>query len=372
MAEVVFEEVTKIFPGDVVAVDALSLSIRDGELLVLLGPSGCGKTTTVRMAAGLEEPTSGTIRIAARVANDIPPEDRDIAMVFQSYALYPHMSAYANMAFPLRMRKVPRSQIDRRVREAASILGIEQLLRRKPRSLSGGQRQRVALGKAIVRRPAAFLLDEPLSNLDAKLRLEMRAEIKRLHRRTHSTTIYVTHDQEEAMTLGDRIAVMHKGVLHQCGRPMEVYDCPADRFVAGFVGTPAMNFLRGSLLNEDGAVWFTDGEWKLRMPDLSARISMQSRPPDVVLGARPEAVGIRPEGRFAGPDNALPAKVDLVEPLGDRVDIHASINGQLPFVARVDAHQHIPPQGPTRLFLDMRKTHLFEPGPQGRNITRAD
>jgi multiple sugar transport system ATP-binding protein len=254
MAEVILENVTKVFPGGTVAVEEFSLNIRDQEFIVLVGPSGCGKSTTLRMVAGLEEATRGTIRIGNRVVNDVPPKDRDIAMVFQNYALYPHMTVYKNMAFGLRLRRFPKAEIDRRVREAAKILGIEELMDRKPRALSGGQRQRVAVGRAIVRQPQAFLFDEPLSNLDAKLRVEMRAELKRLHHRLKTTVIYVTHDQAEAMTLGDRVVVMNAGRVQQVAPPLVVYDFPVNRFVAGFLGTPAMNFIPGRLVAQDGAV----------------------------------------------------------------------------------------------------------------------
>ncbi|HLL88031.1 MAG TPA: sn-glycerol-3-phosphate ABC transporter ATP-binding protein UgpC, partial [Tepidisphaeraceae bacterium] len=247
MARVDLEQVVKTYPGaKEQTVKGIDLSIRDREFVVLVGPSGCGKSTTLRMIAGLEEITGGAIRIGERVVNDVPPKDRDIAMVFQNYALYPHMSVYKNMAFGLKLRRVPKDQIDRRVREAAKILDITHLLERRPKQLSGGQRQRVAVGRAIVREPAAFLFDEPLSNLDAKLRVTTRAEIKRLHQRLKTTTIYVTHDQEEAMTLGDRIVVMKDGVIRQADTPLQTYTNPADRFVAGFIGMPPMNFFDGS------------------------------------------------------------------------------------------------------------------------------
>jgi multiple sugar transport system ATP-binding protein len=254
MAQVVLNDVTKVYPGPVRAVERVSLEIGDGEFVVLVGPSGCGKSTTLRMIAGLEEITAGTIVIDGRIVNDVHPKDRDIAMVFQNYALYPHMSVYKNMSFGLKLRGTPKSEIDRRVREAARVLGIEDLLDRKPRQLSGGQRQRVAVGRAIVREPKAFLFDEPLSNLDAGLRVEMRAELKRLHMRLKTTTVYVTHDQEEAMTLSDRVVIMHLGVVQQVGTPLEVYRRPANRFVASFLGTPPMNFLDMTLRRSDGIV----------------------------------------------------------------------------------------------------------------------
>src|SRR5258705_5785495 len=260
MARVALENVSKLYPGNVKAVDAVDLSIADQEFVVLVGPSGCGKSTTVRMIAGLEEITGGQIRIGDRVVNDIPPKNRDIAMVFQNYALYPHMTVYKNMAFALKLRGLPKNQIDERVMEAAKILDIEHLLERKPKALSGGQRQRVAGGRAIVREPAAFLFDEPLSNLDAKLRVTTRAELKRLHHRLKTTTIYVTHDQEEAMTLGDRIVVMKEGKIQQADTPLRTYNHPVNRFVAGFIGMPPMNFFDGQIRENSGQMAFEEGK----------------------------------------------------------------------------------------------------------------
>src|SRR5881396_2607550 len=256
MAQVVLEKISKVFPGGVKAVDAIDLGIRDQEFVVLVGPSGCGKSTTLRMVAGLEEISDGTIRIGNRVVNDVPPKDRDIAMVFQNYALYPHMTVYKNMAFGLKLRRMPKPQIHQRVMEAAKILDIEHLLERKPKALSGGQRQRVAVGRAIVREPAAFLFDEPLSNLDAKLRVTTRAELKRLQHRLKTTTIYVTHDQEEAMTLGDRIVVMRDGIIQQSDTPLRTYNHPVNRFVAGFIGMPPMNFFDGVINSSNGKLVF--------------------------------------------------------------------------------------------------------------------
>src|SRR3954466_4965585 len=260
MARVELDKVTKIYPGNVKAVDNVDLSIRDQEFVVLVGPSGCGKSTTLRMVAGLEEISGGTIRIGDRVVNDVPPKNRDIAMVFQNYALYPHMTVYKNMAFGLKLRKVPKPQIQQRVMEAAKILDIEHLLERKPKQLSGGQRQRAAVGRAIVREPAAFLFDEPLSNLDAKLRVTTRAELKKLHQRLKTTTIYVTHDQEEAMTLGDRIVVMRLGLIQQADTPLKTYNRPANRFVAGFIGMPPMNFFDGVLRATGDQLLFEEGK----------------------------------------------------------------------------------------------------------------
>src|SRR5438874_5136577 len=262
MAQVLLDKVSKIYPGGVKAVDAIDLAIKDQEFIVLVGPSGCGKSTTLRMVAGLEEISDGSIRIGARVVNDVPPKDRDIAMVFQNYALYPHMTVYKNMAFGLKLRGMPKKQIDERVQEAAKILDIVHLLERKPKALSGGQRQRVAVGRAIVREPAAFLFDEPLSNLDAKLRVTTRAELKRLHQRLRTTTIYVTHDQEEAMTLGDRIVVMKEGIIQQADTPLATYNQPRNRFVAGFIGMPPMNFFEGELAGGQEQLFFDAGAEK--------------------------------------------------------------------------------------------------------------
>jgi ABC-type sugar transport system ATPase subunit len=312
MPGVSLEEVSKSFSTETVAVEELSLDIADGEFMILVGPSGCGKTTALRMVAGLEKPTSGVIRIGDRVVNEISARDRDIAMVFQNYALYPHMSVYKNLAFGLRQQRTPKQEIDRRVRQVAAMLGLEPLLKRRPAQLSGGQRQRVAMGRALVREPKVFLLDEPLSNLDAKLRVQMRAELKRLHGRLGVTTIYVTHDQVEAMTLGDRIAVMSDGKLQQLGPPQEVYDTPANVFVAGFIGSPPMNLLRGVV--RDGRV--TAGDFLLQRADIPDR--------DLIVGLRPE--DLRPAV------NGLPSiefRVGVVEPLGDEVIVHGSVAAEL-------------------------------------------
>lgn len=370
MAEVILDNVTKVFPGGVEAVKNMTLRIRDEEFIVLVGPSGCGKSTTLRMVAGLEEITEGAISIGGTVVNNVPPKNRDIAMVFQNYALYPHMTVYKNMAFALKLRRFPKREIDERVREAARILGIRELLDRKPKALSGGQRQRVAVGRAIVRQPKAFLFDEPLSNLDAKLRVEMRAELKRLHRQLLTTTIYVTHDQEEAMTLGDRIVVMKDGLVQQCGPPLEVYDTPTNRFVAGFVGTPPMNFFDGSLVSDNG-VLFDEGSVRIRLTDtqadrLDGRVGRQ-----VVLGVRPEAMALQPEGRFAGDGNVLPVHLSVVEPLGEKMDLYTTTPRNPHVVARVDARRDMQPGQSLHLYLDMEKVHVFEPGETGNNLLLA-
>ena len=369
MAQVVLDGVSKTFPGGVQAVRDIDLHIQDQEFIVLVGPSGCGKSTTLRMIAGREEITKGKVQIGERIVNDIPPKDRDIAMVFQNYALYPHMTVYKNMAFALRLRKLPRKEIDERVRRAAGILGIEELLARRPKVLSGGQRQRVAVGRAIVRDPAAFLFDEPLSNLDAKLRVEMRAELKRLHPLLKTTTFYVTHDQEEAVTLGNRIVVMKDGLVQQCGAPLEVYDRPVNRFVAGFVGTPPMNFFDGRVVSQDGGVWFDEGTVLIRFLDGHAAAVRQWAGKDAVLGVRPNAMHTRGEGRFAGSDNVLSVQVGVVEPLGERMDLYVSTAKHPHIVARVEAQRGIDHGQQIDLHLDMRQVHVFEPGEFGSNLT---
>ena len=313
MARVAFDEATKVYPGPVVALDHLTLDVADGEFLILVGPSGCGKSTALRMVAGLERISDGTISIGDRVVNDVPPKDRDIAMVFQNYALYPHMTVEKNLGFGLRRRHTPREDVRQRVDEMSEMLGLQDLLRRRPGQLSGGQRQRVAMGRAIVREPEVFLLDEPLSNLDAKLRVQMRSELKRLHDRIGVTTIYVTHDQVEAITLGERIAVLSEGVLQQVGPPQDVYDHPANVFVAGFIGSPPMNLLKGNAAGGRiavGEVEFVDRQ----VPD-----------GEVLVGIRPE--GLHPVGEaFDGP--VFEVSVEVVEPLGDEVLVHGSIEAR--------------------------------------------
>jgi len=337
MATVTLERVDKIYPGNVKAVDQFSLEVRDGEFVVLVGPSGCGKSTALRMVAGLEEITSGTIRIADRVVNDVPPKDRDVAMVFQNYALYPHMTVYENMAFGLKLRDVPKAEIGARIGEAARVLGLESLLDRRPKALSGGQRQRVAVGRAIVRKPAVFLFDEPLSNLDAKMRVQMRVEISRLHSRLKATMLYVTHDQVEAMTMGQRIVVMKDGVIQQVDDPLTLYDRPVNRFVAGFIGTPPMNFFEGHLRSRAGGLVFDGGpaieipvpvKWAMAIGGYIDRA--------ITLGIRPEDIG------SATAESAQTARirgvVDVVEPMGAESYVHFR-TGATTFVSRVDAHR---------------------------------
>jgi multiple sugar transport system ATP-binding protein len=328
MAEIALEKIDKVYPDGTQAVFSMSLGIQDAEFMVLVGPSGCGKTTALRMVAGLEDISAGTVRIGDRVVNDVAPKDRDVAMVFQNYALYPHMSVYDNMAFGLKLQKKPKDEIDRRVQDAAKILGLSDFLARKPRNLSGGQRQRVAMGRAIVRNPQAFLMDEPLSNLDAKLRVQMRAEIAKIQRDLSVTTIYVTHDQIEAMTMGDRVAVMKKGVLQQVEPPQTLYEHPVNIFVAGFIGSPAMNMVEATLEQTDGGWSAAFGQNRLRVDDsvLSARPALQGwAGKKVVLGIRPEDME---DARLVGEapaDRRLPATIDLREALGSEVLIHFTV-----------------------------------------------
>jgi multiple sugar transport system ATP-binding protein len=368
MAEVILDSVTKVYPGGVTAVDRVSLAIRDQEFIVLVGPSGCGKSTTLRMVAGLEEITAGTIRIGDRIVNDMPPKNRDIAMVFQNYALYPHMTVYKNMAFGLKLRGFPRKQIDERVRWAAQILGLTDLMDRKPKALSGGQRQRVAVGRAIVRQPKAFLFDEPLSNLDAKLRVETRAELKRLHKRLQTTTIYVTHDQEEAMTLGDRVVVMDGGIIQQCDAPLTIYSAPTNRFVAGFLGTPPMNFLKGRLTTEGGQVIFIGGGLRLKLTAVQATALGPASGNDVVMGIRPENLHLNTNGAN-GTLQPVSLNVAVVEPLGSSIDIHATTADGTNMVARVKADPQMVNVQTLTLYADVAGAHIFEPGSKGRNLT---
>jgi multiple sugar transport system ATP-binding protein len=349
MATVTFENVWKRY-GEFAAVQDLNLAIQDGEFMVLVGPSGCGKTTSLRMIAGLEEVTEGALKIGDRVVNDVAPKDRDIAMVFQSYALYPHMSVYDNMAFGLKLRKTPKADIDRRVKEAAGLLGLENL-QKKPRELSGGQRQRVALGRAIVREPSVFLMDEPLSNLDAKLRVETRANIARLHQRLGTTTVYVTHDQVEAMTMGTRIAVMDKGVLQQVGTPQDLYDSPRKLFVAGFIGSPSMNFVHvtrdGSEVKGEGVTLPIPTRYRAGL-DGSNEMVAGFRPEHLELGDIPNAATIR-------------AKADVVEFLGDEELLHVTVQGHEGDVVAVVSSEHrVKPGDVLDLKLPLEKLHLFD------------
>ncbi|MGH3103017.1 MAG: ABC transporter ATP-binding protein [Gaiellaceae bacterium] len=392
MAEIALENVGKVYPDGTRAVQSLDLQIADGELVVFVGPSGCGKTSALRMIAGLEEITEGTIRIGDEVVNDLPPKDRDLAMIFQNYALYPHMSAFDNMAFALKLRNVSKPERRRRVHEAARILGLTDVLRKKPRTLSGGQRQRVAMGRAIVREPQAFLMDEPLSNLDAKLRVQMRAEIARIQRDLNVTTIYVTHDQSEAMTLGDRVAVMRKGALQQLAAPPTLYNDPVNLFVAEFIGSPAMNLVEAALERSNGTAFVRFGEHRLRLDDgvFAARPALER------YVGRALALGIRPEdfedaaltGEAPG-DRSLPALVDIREDMGSELFLHFAVDAQpvtspdveeaveeaaaveatrehaarkgSPFVARIDRESRAREGEQVRLLIDTRRLHFFDP-----------
>ncbi|PMQ01123.1 MAG: glycerol-3-phosphate ABC transporter ATP-binding protein [Dictyoglomus sp. NZ13-RE01] len=363
MADVKLEGVTKKF-GDVVAVNNVNLDIQDKEFIVLVGPSGCGKTTTLRMIAGLEEVTEGKIYIGGRLVNDVPPKDRDIAMVFQNYALYPHMTVYDNMAFGLKLRKFPKDEIDRRVKAAAEMLGIENLLKRKPKELSGGQRQRVALGRAIVREPKVFLMDEPLSNLDAKLRVQMRAELKKLQRSLGVTTIYVTHDQTEAMTMGDRIVVMKDGVVQQVDDPLTVYEKPNNVFVAGFIGSPPMNFIDAEL--DSNAKFLNLGSIKLGIPqDMQSFVADKAKSylgKKVILGVRPEHIYdvnlIKTEDIIL--EDVAEMRIEVLEPMGTEVYLYL-VEGPVSVVARVGSETKARMGERVRVMFDLRKMHLFDP-----------
>jgi len=358
MASITYEHVWKRF-GDVVAVQDLDIHIADKEFLVFVGPSGCGKTTSLRVLAGLEEVTEGNIYIGDRLVNDVPPKDRDIAMVFQSYALYPHMTVYDNMAFGLKLRKTPKAEIDNRVKDAADILGIGNLLDRKPKQLSGGQRQRVAVGRAIVRDPAVFCMDEPLSNLDAKLRVQARAEISKLHLRLETTFIYVTHDQTEAMTMGTRIAVMKDGVLQQIDTPQVLYDEPHNVFVAGFIGSPAMNFFPATLTGSDGKVFVDTGFFRVELPEDKAGTYRQHAGKQIVFGIRPEDIH-DPQYAPPGIQRAnIEGEVDVTELMGKEVIVHL-LAGDYEFLAIVDPRTDFRVGNEVRVALNMANAHIFD------------
>ncbi len=361
MAKVIFEHVYKIYEGGVTAVKDFNLEIRDREFVVLVGPSGCGKSTTLRMIAGLEEITKGKIYIGDKLANNIPPKDRDIAMVFQNYALYPHMTVYDNMAFGLKLRKVPKDEIDRRVKNAAELLGIEHLLDRKPKALSGGQRQRVAVGRAIVRNPKVFLFDEPLSNLDAKLRVQMRAEISKLHNKLQTTMIYVTHDQVEAMTMGERIVVMKDGEIQQVAEPIDLYENPVNKFVAGFIGNPPMNFVDGKIIEENGNLYFSDGKkLKLRIPSSKASKLADYKDKETTFGIRPEDIYVKEENaKVLKNPGIFSAKIEIIEPMGSEIYLYLNI-GKKTLIARVDSHTKAEIDEEKELVCDMDKSHFFD------------
>lgn len=359
MARVVLNNVWKKY-GDVEVVKGFNLEIPDREFCILVGPSGCGKTTTLRMVAGLEESTSGDIYIGDQRVNDLPPKDRDIAMVFQNYALYPHMTVYDNMAFGLKLRGYSKKEINQRVSDAAEILGIDHLLERRPKQLSGGQRQRVAVGRAIVRKPKVFLFDEPLSNLDAKLRVQMRAELKKLHDRLQSTMIYVTHDQTEAMTMGDRIVVMKDGLIQQVDGPLSLYDRPANKFVAGFIGSPPMNFIEVDVLKKDDDVFLSEGMFEVKLPRQFREKLLPYTGKKMVLGIRPEDIYDKLFYTLGPKDgNNFSATVEVVEPLGSEIFLHLS-TGKNTFVAKVDSHNQAKPNQVIEIVVNLLKSHVFD------------
>lgn len=358
MAEVNLKNVTKRF-GDLVAVDNVDLRIEDTEFIVLVGPSGCGKTTTLRCIAGLEEVTEGEIYIGEKLVNGVPPKDRDIAMVFQNYALYPHMDVYNNMAFGLKLRKFPKNEIEERVREAAELLGITEKLKSKPKELSGGQRQRVAVGRAIVRDPQVFLFDEPLSNLDAKLRVQMRAELQELHQELTTTTIYVTHDQVEAMTLGTKVAVMKDGIVHQYEHPQRIYDYPVNQFVAGFIGSPSMNFLNAKVVKEDSKLYVDGKSFKLKVPEAKTESLEDYIDKDVILGIRPENLKTKQMAGEFDPEEAMEVDVRVVEPLGDELIIHAR-SGKQELVAQLNPRAEVKPRQKLDLACELQYMHMFD------------
>ena len=359
MAKVTLRNVSKIYAGGAKAVNDVNITCEEKEFLILVGPSGCGKSTTLRMIAGLEELTEGEILIDDVKVNDLPPKDRDIAMVFQNYALYPHMTVFENMAFGLKLRKYPKEEIRQRVNEAAEILGIQEYLERKPKALSGGQRQRVAVGRAIVRKPKVFLFDEPLSNLDAKMRVQMRAEISKLHTRLQATMIYVTHDQVEAMTMGDRIVVMKDGVVQQVADPISLYDKPKNKFVAGFIGSPSMNFMEGVLTRKASGLFFNEDNFQVKLVDEMANQLSDYEGKEVVLGLRPEDIYDKVYAPNASPDNTITATVEVVEPMGAEAYLYLT-TGKTPFIARVDTHEQVEVNNDIELVFDMSKAHVFD------------
>ena len=358
MAEVNLKGVTKIYGANIRAVDKLNLGVENKEFMVLVGPSGCGKSTTLRMIAGLEEMSEGDIYIGDKLVNDVPAKDRDIAMVFQNYALYPHMTVFEDMSFGLRLRHIPKQEIIQRVNEAADILGIKRLLHRRPRELSGGERQRVAVGRAIVRKPKVFLFDEPLSNLDAKMRVQMRTEIHKLHIRLQTTIIYVTHDQVEAMTMGDRIAVMKDGILQQYADPIAVYDHPNNKFVAGFIGSPPMNFMNGRIIKKEGRFYFDEGKILVKLVEDMYPKLMPYAGKDVILGIRSEDIYDKLFVSEAPPENIVRANCEVYEPIGSEVYLYLN-TGKHTFIARVGAHDRPKVNQDMDLVFDMSKVHFF-------------
>ena len=359
MARVVLRKATKLYPGGVIGAKDINLEIADREFCILVGPSGCGKSTTLRMIAGLEEVTAGEIYIDDRLINDIPPKNRDIAMVFQNYALYPHMTAYENMAFALKLRKYPKKEIQHRVEEAAEILGIRRLLNRRPKALSGGERQRVAVGRAIVRKPKVFLFDEPLSNLDAKMRVQMRTELSKLHKRLQATMIYVTHDQVEAMTMGDKITVLKDGIIYQVADPITLYDQPVNKFVAGFIGTPPMNFMECRIIKKEAGIYIDEGNYEVKV---SKRMGKALEPyvgREVVFGIRPEDIYDKLYSAGATRDNTISSTVEVVEPMGAEIMLHLT-TGKNIFIARVGSHNKAKVNQDIEMVFDMDKIHVFD------------
>jgi multiple sugar transport system ATP-binding protein len=361
MAEVRFKNINKVFNADITAVSDLNLEIKDKEFVVLLGPSGCGKSTSLRMLAGLETPTSGDVFVGDKNVTNMPAKDRDIAMVFQNYALYPHMDIYNNLAFALKLRRYSRAEIKKRVNESAEILGINHLLDRKPKEISGGERQRVAVGRAIVRKPQAFLFDEPLSNLDAKLRVQMRTEIKKLHIRIKSTMIYVTHDQTEAMTLGDRVAIMKKGKLLQVDTPLDVYDKPGNRFVAGFIGSPPMNFVEGFLKKKDNALFFCEKDgFQIKVPEQMHKKVESYIDQDITLGIRPENLYDKLFASYATADNTINVTCDVIETMGSQNHLYLATKNHT-IIAVVDASNKPAVGSRVEIVFDTKKIHFFDP-----------
>ena len=358
MSRVVLKEVSKIFDNTIVAVNNANIDIEDKEFVVLVGPSGCGKSTTLRMIAGLEEITKGELYIGDRLVNNVPPKDRDIAMVFQNYALYPHMTVFDNMAFGLKLRKYSKTEIDRRVNEASDILGITELLNRKPKALSGGQRQRVAVGRAIVRNPQVFLFDEPLSNLDAQLRVQMRTEISKLHSRLNTTMVYVTHDQVEAMTMGDRIVVMKDGVTQQIDTPLNLYNLPDNKFIAGFIGSPPMNFLNGKMVRENG-FWFQAANLKFKIPLSYGKILENYVNKEVTFGIRPEDIYQSDYADNLEDVSEAKLLVEVVEPMGSEIYLYVT-TGLIPLIARINAHYEPKVGQYIELVFNMSKAHFFD------------
>ncbi|WP_081895204.1 ABC transporter ATP-binding protein [Mesoaciditoga lauensis] len=370
MADVVLEHVWKVYDGKVEAVKDANLVVNDKEFAVLVGPSGCGKTTTLRMIAGLEEITKGEIKIGGKVVNDVEPKDRDIAMVFQNYALYPHMTVYQNMSFGLRLRKFPKDEIDRRVKEAARILSIENLLDRKPKQLSGGQRQRVALGRAIVRNPKVFLFDEPLSNLDAKLRVQMRSELKKLHLRLNATMIYVTHDQVEAMTMADKIVVIKDGIIQQIDSPFNLYHYPNNIFVAGFIGSPSMNFMDAVVVEKEGGLWIKlKNDIMLKIPKIYEEELKEYKNKEIIFGIRPEDIYDKMFAVAAKSDNTVSVSVDILEPLGNQTILHAKVGDDV-IVASIDPKTEAEVGQKMDLVFDMSMMRAFDKETQKAIITK--